>query len=139
MVITVSRTAPGYRTGTTRIVELPSLPHAVAGQFAGSVHGALEIAGGSRWSSPSSQGGTKIFDDSIEAPGADTNCRQMVGRLPRPLGYGGAASCNRTRLLAGEQNHTAASRSVWALSMQGRKDRCARWRRQAWESLGQSV
>jgi N-acetylneuraminic acid mutarotase len=127
MKIAVLGTALALSAVDAQVIELPSLPHAIAGQFVGTVSGTLVVAGGSRWTAPPSQGGTKVFDDGILALGPDETHWQQVARLPKPLAYGGAASLKRTLLFAGGQGEAVVSRSVWALGKHGSSFQLTLW------------
>lgn len=80
---------------------LPSIPDEVgfAGPFAGVSHGNLLVAGGANFPErPPWQGGTKVWHDKVFALNDPTGEWQVVGKLPRPLGYGVSVSY-RDRLI----------------------------------------
>ena len=71
--------------------ELPALPdsHGCAGPFAGSHNGSLLVAGGANFPDKKPwEGGTKLWYDTVFALSKPDAQWKMVGKLPRPMGYG---------------------------------------------------
>lgn len=87
--------------------ELASLPDAegFAGAFAGVSHDVLIVAGGANFPDKKPwEGGTKVWSDTIyvlERPDAEW---KIVGRLPRPLGYGVSVSYKQSVICVGGSN-----------------------------------
>lgn len=99
---------------------LRDLPQALGGQFAGVHHGALIVAGGSRFQVPPWRGGQKEWSREVYVlPKPDGEWRTF--RLSAPLGYGGSASHERGLLLVGGSDSKQHHRECWWL----------RWDRQA--------
>ncbi|MFN8938371.1 MAG: Kelch repeat-containing protein [Acidobacteriota bacterium] len=83
--------------------ELPRLPRALGGVFAGSVSGRLIVAGGSYWEgAPWIPGSRKIFVDAIYA--YDRKAWRQIGKLPRPMGYGASFVHDNALWLVGGQD-----------------------------------
>jgi N-acetylneuraminic acid mutarotase len=83
--------------------ELPPLPRALGGAYAGSVSGRLIVAGGSYWQgAPWIPGGTKHFVDTIYA--YDDGAWREIGKLPQPMGYGASFVKDNTLWLFGGQD-----------------------------------
>lgn len=101
--------SPGCRTEGTRMVdrlrfelrELPPVPQGVGGGMSGLIGETLVLAGGSCFTTPPDQGGTKLWTDEVLILPPHANQWQLAGRLPRPLAYGAAVSTPKGLLLAG--------------------------------------
>lgn len=101
--------------------DLPPLPQALGGAFAGVIDGHLIVAGGSYWrGAPWVPGSEKVFADVIYslAPGAKR--WRTLGRLPHPLGYGASFGESGVLWLIGGQNVQGAQRSILRLNLAGR-------------------
>jgi N-acetylneuraminate epimerase len=84
--------------------QLPSLPdkEGFAGCFAGVSNGALIVAGGSNFPDKRPwEGGKKIWYDSIFILDRPTGEWKVVGKLPRPVGYGVSATYHDTIICVG--------------------------------------
>src|SRR5476649_1741872 len=71
--------------------QLPNIPdnEGFAGAFAGVSHDVLLVAGGANFPDKKPwEGGTKVWYDTIFALDQPNGKWQVVGKLPRPLGYG---------------------------------------------------
>ncbi len=99
--------------------ELPPLPQGVGGGFSGLIGNALVVAGGSYFTVPPDQGGTKLWTDEVLvlAPGATT--WKPAGRLPRPLAYGAAVSTPAGLVLAGGGDAERHDDAVYLLTLDG--------------------
>lgn len=107
--------------------KLPSLPHAIAGQFVGAIDNTVVVAGGSWWTSPPDEGGVKMWDDRIQVLQQDSKSWQSIGQLPQPMAYGGALSLGHELVLAGGQNEDMVSSKVWSLKLNGRRFNLSSW------------
>lgn len=91
--------------------DLPALPVAISGQFAGVSHGALIVVGGSSFEKPPYDGGVKQWHDRILvlAPGSS-----QWHSFPRegPIGYGGSVTWRDSLVMAGGSNGAAHTRNV---------------------------
>lgn len=99
--------------------ELPALPRALGGVFAGSIQGKLLVAGGSYWEgAPWIAGSKKLFVDSIyrfEAKGW-----KQIGSLPAPMGYGASFVKDDALWLVGGQDATGAKRAIYQVGLDGK-------------------
>jgi N-acetylneuraminic acid mutarotase len=99
--------------------ELPQLPESLAGQCVGTVGNLLVVAGGSKWTKPPWDGGTKLWSDEIFALAPGTQQWQMIGHLPRPMGYGSAVQAGKTLLCIGGQDAEHTFSTTLQLSLDG--------------------
>jgi N-acetylneuraminic acid mutarotase len=101
--------------------DLPQLPQSLAGQCVGTVGDLLVVAGGSMWTKPPWDGGTKLWSEEIFAlaPGAEQ--WQMIGHLPRPMGYGSAVQAGKTLLCVGGQDAEHTFSTTLQLGLDGNK------------------
>jgi len=95
--------------------ELPPLPLALGGQMVGTSHGALLVAGGSRFDRPPYEGGTKEWVDTIQVFEAEWRTFQ----LPWRRAYGCAASDGAALWLFGGSDERGAQRDVARLEWTG--------------------
>ena len=72
--------------------DLPALPLALGGQFAGVSNGALLAVGGSGFEVSIFEGGQKKWHDSIYVLEPGASGWQLAGRLDHPLAYGGSVT-----------------------------------------------
>jgi N-acetylneuraminic acid mutarotase len=87
--------------------ELPPLPRAVGGAYAGSVGRRLIVAGGSYWEgAPWIEGSRKFYVDTILA--YDSGAWREIGRLPKPMGYGASFVKDNALWLVGGQDANGA-------------------------------
>lgn len=96
--------------------DLPPLPEAVSGHFAGAHDGALIVAGGSSFAV---QGGEKAWHDGIWVllPGADAWIDG--GTLPHALAYGASASTADGVIIAGGSDGARHYAETWRLRWNG--------------------
>lgn len=95
---------------------LPPLPRPIAGQFVGNIGNTVVVAGGSWWKTkgPGAEA-KKAWDRNILALDSKAHQWQIIGRLPLPLAYGGAASIHDKLVFAGGEDGQHFSRRVFAL------------------------
>ena len=98
--------------------ELPPLPRAIAGQMAGNSHGALLVAGGTDFPAPPTEGGAKVWYDTVHVLEPGASSWTSTTPLPHPLAYAAAATTADRVVLAGGSDatqHYADVRSLeWA-------------------------
>jgi N-acetylneuraminate epimerase len=99
--------------------DLPQLPQSLAGQCVGTVGDLLVVAGGSKWTKPPWDGGTKLWSDEIFALAPGTQQWQMIGHLPRPMAYGSAVQAGKTMLCIGGQDAEHTFSTSLLLSFDG--------------------
>ena len=100
--------------------DLPPLPRALGGAFAGVIDHHLIVAGGSYWrGAPWIPGSEKIFADVIYSLAPGARQWRTLGHLPSPLGYGASFSEPGVLWLVGGQNAQGARRSILRLNRQG--------------------
>jgi N-acetylneuraminate epimerase len=83
---------------------LPSLPDAegFAGAFAGVSNGALLVAGGTNFPGKKPwDGGAKVWYDTVFALESPNAKWKVIGKLPRPLGYGASVTYDQGVICAG--------------------------------------
>ena len=97
--------------------DLPSLPQALGGQFAGVLGDELIVAGGSYWTGPPWSNGRKIWVDTIYALKRDAKAWRLAGRLPEPLAYGASVAHGDSLLLLGGHNEAGVSNRILRLRM----------------------
>src|SRR4051812_21821743 len=84
--------------------QLPSLPNAegFAGSFAGVSNGALLVAGGTNFPGKKPwEGGAKVWYDTVFVLESPDSKWKVVGKLPRPLGYGASVTYDNGLVCAG--------------------------------------
>lgn len=106
----------------TRLADLPD-PPGVAGAFAGVSAGSLIVAGGANFpDKPPWEGGTKRWYDAVwvlDAPRG--SWRRLAGRLPRPLGYGIAATWGDGIVCAGGSSADGHHADAFVLRVAGER------------------
>ncbi len=114
-IATATLCAAGMDAGGLCWFRIPSLPdsHGVAGAFAGVSEGHLIVAGGANFPGKMPwEGGKKIWHDTVYALDGTNRAWRVVGRLPRPLGYGVSFTTRRGVLCVGgsdaERHHADA-------------------------------
>ena len=101
--------------------DLPALPLAVGGAFAGMIEGQLIVAGGSYWlGAPWIPGSEKIFSDAIYGLEPGATAWRVMARLPKGLGYGGSFSYAGALWLVGGQSATGAERGILRVKRNGK-------------------
>ncbi|MFM7322301.1 MAG: hypothetical protein ACKO5K_12375, partial [Armatimonadota bacterium] len=98
---------------------LPPFPVAqgVAGSYAGTVRGALLVAGGANFpDAPPWAGGAKVWHDTIHALDRPSGTWRAAGRLPAPRGYGASWSTPRGMVLAGGSDPATHHPETWLLT-----------------------
>lgn len=99
--------------------ELPD-PHGFAGMFGGVASGALLCAGGANFSArPLAQGGKRVWHDRIFALEDPEGPWGVVGRLPRPLGYGVSGTWRDAVVIAGGMDADGHRSEAWLLRRAG--------------------
>jgi len=107
------------RAAGLRVIELPPLPRAIAGQFVGTHAGRLIVAGGTYWSKPKWEGGEKHWTPAIYTLGPGETAWRETGEQAEPLAYGGAVTTNAGLVCIGGQGPRAASGAVYLLTWDG--------------------
>ena len=79
----------------------PALPRGVAGAFSGLIRDTLVVAGGTYWSKPPEQGGTKHWADDVLVLRPKATAWEPVGRLPRLLAVGASIPTQNGLVLVG--------------------------------------
>lgn len=102
-----------------RVSELPPLPEAIAGQFAGTHGGRLIVAGGTLWTRPKWEGGEKRWTPAIYSLGPGESSWRKSGEQSEPLAYGGVVSIKSGVVCIGGQGPSSASASVRLLFWDG--------------------
>lgn len=98
--------------------ELPAIPDArgFAGSFAGVSNGALIVAGGTHFIDKMPwEGGTKVWYDTIHELKSPGGAWKVIGRLPKPNGYGVSLTTKDGCLIVGGGNATEHFREVFWL------------------------
>lgn len=98
--------------------ELPPVPdlRGFAGSFAGVDHGALIVAGGTHFIDKMPwEGGTKIWYDTIHELKSPEGEWKVIGKLPKPNGYGVSITTPEGLLIIGGGNATEHYRDVFLL------------------------
>lgn len=98
--------------------ELPPVPdlRGFAGSFAGVDHGALIVAGGTHFIGKMPwEGGTKIWYDTIHELKSPEGEWKVIGKLPKPNGYGVSITTPEGLLIIGGGNATEHYRDVFLL------------------------
>lgn len=104
LAMTLSPVIRAFDAPRLRWRNLPPLPTALGGQFAGLAGDRLVVAGGSYFDTPPWSGGVKQRVDTIYSLGPDSKSWQLAGRLPYAVTSGAAASTPRGLLCIGGQN-----------------------------------
>ena len=100
--------------------DLPALPQAVAGAFAGVVDDHLIVAGGSYWrGAPWIAGSEKIYSKTIYSLPSGGTAWSILGSLPTPLGYGASFVHGGALWLIGGQNADGAQGSILRIDPKG--------------------
>ena len=106
--------AAGVKADDLGWSQLPPLPDALgfAGAFAGVSGGALLVAGGANFPDKMPwEGGKKVWHDTVFALNKTNGAWRVVGKLPRPLGYGVSLTTKQGVLCIGgsdaERHHAA--------------------------------
>lgn len=103
-IVTARLCAAGAAGADLHWSQLPPLPDAlgVAGAFAGVSGGALLVAGGANFPEKMPwEGGKKVWHDTVYALDRTNGAWRVVGKLPRPLGYGVSLTTERGVLCIG--------------------------------------
>jgi N-acetylneuraminic acid mutarotase len=98
--------------------QLPPIPdpRGFAGSFAGVSDGSLIVAGGTHFVNKMPwEGGTKVWHDTIHALKSPNGEWEVIGRLPKPNGYGVSLTTKDGFILAGGGNATEHFRDVFWL------------------------
>lgn len=107
-------------TGRWQWQDLPALPQALGGVFAGVVDNQLIVAGGSYWrGAPWIPGSEKIFVDTIYALAPGAKQWRSVGHLPAPSGYGASIVKDNALWLIGGQDLKGAQSSILRITSAG--------------------
>lgn len=94
---------------------LPSLPQAVGSPFVGVHRDTLIVAGGSFWSAPPMEGGTKTFSDAIVILEPGATSWKSAGTLPHGAAGGASVSTPDGVLCIGGADGRQAFSEVWLL------------------------
>jgi len=109
----MKRTRPG---DWAMLPPLPA-PPGVAGAYAGTVRGALVVAGGANFpDAPPWAGGAKVWHDAIHVLDRPDGPWRTAGRLPAPRGYGASWSTRHGIVLAGGSDSVAHHANAWLLT-----------------------
>ena len=98
--------------------QLPPIPdvHGFAGSFAGVSSGELVVAGGTHFIDKMPwEGGTKVWYDTVYAMTQPTGPWRVLGKLPKPNGYGVSITTQDGLLIIGGGNATEHYRDVFLL------------------------
>ena len=100
---------------------LPTLPDALGfgGPFAGVSNEALIVAGGANFPESLFRGGKKVWDDKVFLLSHPSSNWRIVGKLDRPLAYGGAVSVRTGVILLGGCDAEKCTDDVVLLSWTG--------------------
>jgi N-acetylneuraminic acid mutarotase len=103
---------------TLHWTKLPALPDAegFAGMFAGSSGGALIVAGGANFPDKRPwEGGAKVWYDTVWGLEKAEGTWKKIGKLPRPLGYGGSVTWHDELICLGGSNADGHHADVFGL------------------------
>lgn len=118
MIITSACTQEPLKWGN-----LPSIPDTVgfAGSFAGVSNNTLIVAGGANFPDGGAPwtGSKKVWDDQVFALEKGSQEWKIVGKLPRPLGYGVSISTDDGLLIIGGSNEEGHYSDVYQLKYVG--------------------
>ena len=117
LVAAFIRTLPAQANTSLNWHRLPELPRALGGQFAGMAGDELLVAGGSYFDTPPWSGGVKQRVDSVYALGPAAKHWRAVGKLPRAVASGAAASTVRGLLCTGGQLTNGSSKACRMLNV----------------------
>jgi N-acetylneuraminate epimerase len=93
--------------------DLPPLPRALGGAFAGVSQGRLLVAGGSYWEgAPWIPGSRKVFTDSVYALDPGARHWRPFAKLPTPSGYGASFTREDGFWLVGGQDSDGAQNGI---------------------------
>jgi N-acetylneuraminic acid mutarotase len=113
----LTQALPADRGTGLRWRNLPDLPKALGGQFAGMAGDELLVAGGSYFDTPPWNGGVKQRVDTVYALGPASESWRLVGKLPQAVASGAAVSTPRGLLCIGGQLNDGSSRKCLMLSV----------------------
>lgn len=99
--------------------QLPDLPVAVSGHFAGVASGKLIVAGGAHFPTPLFEGGEKVWVDDVYALAPDADAWRHVGQLPAPSAYGGSITTEDGLICIGGGDAKRHSRHVYRIELSG--------------------
>lgn len=107
-----------------QVAQLSALPignndsvKGVSAPFAGFVNGTLFVAGGCNFpGTPASQGGKKEYYQSIYAYDSEREDWDLIGQLPKGLGYGASVVSGDEWICLGGNNNEGAFNSVYSLT-----------------------
>ncbi len=121
IVLTMGQACKDSVTGTGFVWDqLPQLPDPVgfAGAYAGVSNGHLLLGGGANFPEGTRpwSGGVKQWSDQVFALAEGSDKWQLVGRLPRPMGYGISLSWRDSVLMIGGADQLRHYRDVYVLS-----------------------
>ena len=103
----------------TRWTALPSLPEAIAGQCVGVSGDRLIVAGGTLWTAPPWANGVKTWSDRVYGLERGADRWELLGHLPRPMGYGAAVQMGNSLLCIGGQSATEPLSTMLKISYRG--------------------
>ena len=107
--------------GEMRWRNLPELPKALGGQFAGMAGDQLLVAGGSYFDTPPWSGGVKQRVGTVYALGSGAERWRLAGHLPQGIASGAAISTTRGLLCIGGQLSDGSSRQCLMLNVRDGK------------------
>jgi N-acetylneuraminate epimerase len=105
----LTQALPAQAGTSLRWRNLPELPKALGGQFAGMAGDELLVAGGSYFDTPPWNGGVKQRVDTVYALGPPADSWSLVGKLPHAIASGAAISTPRGLLCIGGQLDNGSS------------------------------
>lgn len=125
MALPMNSPAQRLQTASFKWQELPSIPDSVgfAGSFAGISNGSLLVAGGANFPDGGTPwtGSRKVWTDKIFVLNKQDGRWKVVGKLPRPLGYGVSVTWNDYLLCIGGSNATGHFSDVFSISYNGKE------------------
>lgn len=110
--------------GTLKWVKLPELPNTegFAGAFAGICDGKLVVAGGANFPDKKPwEGGKKVWYDTVFVLDKTNGSWKIVGKLPRPLGYGVSVSTSDGIICIGGSDEKRHYADCFLLSLENDK------------------
>lgn len=100
--------------------DLPPLPQALGGAFAGVLDNTLIVAGGSYWrGAPWIPGSEKIYSGVIYSLTPGARRWRTLGQLPSPSGYGASFVHDKALWLVGGQDSTGPQRAILSIDSKG--------------------